>query len=59
MTSFRGLAGLVKMTSLWGKLTAMAKRVSKANELTYISADIGVGFWPYLKTLALVLNAFQ
>jgi hypothetical protein len=43
MTSFRGQARWAKMTSPWGKLTALAyhktKRVNKAEELTYISTN--------------------
>jgi hypothetical protein len=44
MTSFRGQASSAKMTSLGGKLTALAchptKRASKAEELTYLSTNI-------------------
>jgi hypothetical protein len=44
MTSFRGQASLAKMTSLGGKLTALAchptKRVNKAEERTYFSTNI-------------------
>jgi len=52
MTSFRGQASLAKMTSLGGKLTALAchptKRVNKAEELTYLSTSIVLGLkWEY------------
>jgi hypothetical protein len=43
MTSFRGQASWVKMTSPEGKLTALAchltKKVNKAEELTYLSTN--------------------
>jgi hypothetical protein len=45
MVSFRGQARLVKMMSPGGKLTALAyhqtKKVNKAEELTYLSTNIG------------------
>jgi hypothetical protein len=45
MTSFNGIGSLAKMTSLGGKLTALAchltKRINKAEELTYLSTNIG------------------
>jgi hypothetical protein len=44
MMSFRGQASWAKMTSPWGKLTALAchltKKVNKAEELTYLSTNI-------------------
>ncbi len=44
MTSFRGQAGLAKMTSLGDKLTALVyhltKIINKAEELTYLSTNI-------------------
>jgi hypothetical protein len=44
MMSFRGQASWAKMTSLVGKLIALAchptKKVNKAEELTYLSANI-------------------
>jgi hypothetical protein len=46
--SFRGQASSAKMTSFGGKLTALAchptKRVSKAEELTYLSTNIDGNF---------------
>jgi len=43
--SFRLEASLAKMTSPWSKLTALAchltRRVNKAEELTYLSKNIG------------------
>ncbi len=52
MTSFRGKAISAKMTSLRGKLTALAchstKRVNKAEELTYLSTNIGTNVVAYL-----------
>jgi len=45
MTSFKGQASSAKITSPGGKLTALAchptKRVNKAEELTYLSTNIG------------------
>jgi hypothetical protein len=45
MTSFRGQASQAKMMSLGGKLTALlhhqTKKVNKADELTYLSTNIG------------------
>jgi hypothetical protein len=50
ITSFRGQASLAKMTSLGGKLTALAshltKRVNKAEELTYLSLQTLLGTLP-------------
>jgi hypothetical protein len=44
MMSFRGKATQAKMTSLRGKLTALAchpnQKVNKAEELTYLSVNI-------------------
>jgi hypothetical protein len=46
MTSFRGQASWAKMTSPWGKLTALTchltKKVNRAEELTYLSTNIAV-----------------
>jgi hypothetical protein len=46
MTSFREQAKLATMMPLWGKLTALAchltKKVNKAEDLTYLSRDIGI-----------------
>jgi hypothetical protein len=46
MTSFRGQAKWAKMTSTRGKLTALVchptKKVNKAEELTYLSTNIGL-----------------
>jgi hypothetical protein len=45
MMSFRGQAIWAKIMSPWGKLTALAchltQRVNKAEELTYLSTNIG------------------
>ncbi len=45
MTTFKGQASLAKMTSLGGKLTVLVchptKRVNKAEEVTYLSTNIG------------------
>jgi hypothetical protein len=47
MMSFRGQASSAQMTPLGGKLTALAchptKKVNKAEELTYLSANIAPG----------------
>jgi hypothetical protein len=49
MTSFRGQASWAKMTSTWGKQTALActqlKKVNKAEELTYFSANIAANLF--------------
>jgi hypothetical protein len=48
MTSFSGQASWAKMMSPRGKLTALAshltKKVNKAEELTYLSTNIGGNF---------------
>jgi hypothetical protein len=46
--SFRGQYGLAKMTSIGGKLIALAchptKKVNKAEEITYLYTNIGVNY---------------
>ncbi len=60
--SFRGQASSAKMTSFWGKLTALVchqtKRVNKAEELTYLSLNIEIMCYGVLTgyPLSLVIN---
>jgi hypothetical protein len=50
MMSFRGQARLAKMTSPWGKVTALAchptKKVDKAEELSHLFINIELYYSP-------------
>jgi hypothetical protein len=58
--SYRGQASSAQMMSLGGKLTALAchptKRVNKAEELTYLSINIGLALVATIKKQAPFMN---